>query len=128
MSRIISISLNDELLERVDEVQRELGFSGRSEVIRAGIRMLIADSKEREKLTGTLNSVLMLVHTKSVEDTVTRMKHEHEGVINAHLHCHLRGDKCLEILVLNGDAPKIKQLVDAFHSSGKMGYVKLIVL
>ncbi|MHC1592876.1 MAG: CopG family ribbon-helix-helix protein [Methermicoccaceae archaeon] len=128
MSRIISISLNDALLEGVDEVQKELGFSGRSEVIRAGIRMLIADSKEREELTGTLNSVLMLVHAKCVEDTVTKIKHEHEEVINTHLHYHLEGDKCLEMLVLSGDAPKIKLLIDAFHASGNMDYVKLIVL
>ncbi|MBV1768341.1 MAG: ribbon-helix-helix domain-containing protein, partial [Methanobacterium sp.] len=32
---IISISLNDKLLEEIDALKDEMGFSGRSDVIRA---------------------------------------------------------------------------------------------
>jgi len=70
---IISVSLNDGLLEEIDQLQKELGFSGRSEVIRAGARMLIADSKEKEKLEGRLNSVILLINNKKVEYTVTEI-------------------------------------------------------
>jgi CopG family nickel-responsive transcriptional regulator len=45
MAKIISMSLTSELLDEIDTLQGELGFSGRSEVIRAGIRMLLADSR-----------------------------------------------------------------------------------
>lgn len=127
MSKIISISLNDDLLDGVDEVQKELGFSGRSEVIRAGIRMLIADAKERGGLAGTLCSVLILVHTKGVEDVFTRIKHEHEEVIATHLHHHLMDGRCLEMLVLTGNASKIRRLVDAFHACGKMDSIKQVI-
>jgi CopG family nickel-responsive transcriptional regulator len=124
---IISVSLNDGLLEEIDKLQKELGYSGRSEVMRAGARMLIADSKEKEKLEGRLNSVLLLIHAPKVEDTVTAIKHDFEDIINTQIHNHLRGDTCLEVFVLEGDATRIKELVTLFQATGKMDYVKLIV-
>jgi len=124
---IISISLTDDILKELDKFQKELGFSGKSEVMRAGARMLIADNKEKEALEGWLNSVLLLIHAQKVEDTVTEVKHEFEDIISTQIHNHLREDKCLEVFILEGDAARIKQLVKLFRTSGKMDYVKLIV-
>jgi len=124
---IISISLTDEILEEIDRLQKELGFSGRSEVMRAGARMLLADNKEKEALEGGLNSVLLLIHAQKVEDVVTEIKHEFEDIISTQIHNHLREDKCLEVFILEGDAARIKQLLRLFQTSGKMDYVKLII-
>jgi CopG family nickel-responsive transcriptional regulator len=124
---IISISVNGGLLEELDRLQRALGFSGRSEVLRAGARMLIADNREKEQLEGTLNAVLLLIHAQKAEDTVTEIKHDFEDISSTQLHNHLRGDKSLELFILEGDAARIKELVRAFQASGKMDYVKLIV-
>jgi CopG family nickel-responsive transcriptional regulator len=124
---IISLSVNGGLLEELDRLQRALGFSGRSEVLRAGARMLIADNREKEQLEGTLNAVLLLIHAQKAEDTVTEIKHDFEDISSTQLHNHLRGDKCLELFILEGDAARIKELVRAFQASGKMDYVKLIV-
>ena len=124
---IISISLNDKLLTEIDQLQKELGFSGRSEVIRAGARMLLADNKDKEKLEGWLNSVLLLIHSQKVEDTVTAIKHEFEDIISTQIHNHLREDKCIEVFILEGDAARINDLVRLFLTTRKMDYVKLIV-
>ncbi|MGB3458672.1 MAG: CopG family ribbon-helix-helix protein [Halobacteriota archaeon] len=124
---IISISLNDKLLTEIDQLQKELGFSGRSEVIRAGARMLLADNKDKEKLEGWLNSVLLLIHSQKVEDTVTAIKHEFEDIISTQIHNHLRDDKCIEVFILEGDAARINDLVRLFLTTRKMDYVKLIV-
>jgi len=124
---IISVSLTDEILEEIDKLQKELGFSGRSEVMRAGARMLLADNKEKENMEGRLNSVLLLIHAQKAEDIVTEVKHEFEDIISTQLHNHLRGDKCLEVFILEGDAARIKQLLRLFQTSGKMDYVKLII-
>ena len=124
---IISISLTDEILNEIDKFQQELGFSGRSEVMRAGARMLLADNKEKGNLEGWLNSVLLLIHAQKVEGSVTEIKHKYEDIISTQIHNHLREDKCLEVFILEGDAGRIKQLVSLFRASGKMDYVKLIV-
>ena len=44
---IVSVSLSEKLLEEIDSIEKEIGFSGRSDVIRASARMLIADNREK---------------------------------------------------------------------------------
>ncbi|HEX54543.1 MAG: nickel-responsive regulator 1 [Candidatus Altiarchaeales archaeon] len=127
MAKIISISLNEEILGEIDKIKRELGFSGRSEVIRTGVRMLIADSREREKLSGRMSSILLLMHNQKAEDIVTEIKHNFEDITKTQIHSHLKEDKCLEIFILDGNAEKIKQFVKLFQTSGKMDYIKLII-
>ena len=43
---IVSISLNDEILSELDKLQSTMGFSGRSEAIRAGIRTFVSEEKQ----------------------------------------------------------------------------------
>jgi len=124
---IVSISLNDTILKEIDRIQNALGYSGRSEVIRAGARLLISESKEKERLTGNINSILLLIHSQEAENVVSEIKHKFEDVTNTQIHSHLREDKCLEIFVLDGDADRIKEMVRLLQTSRKMEYVKLIV-
>jgi len=124
---IVSISLNDKILKEIDRIQKELGFSGRSEIIRAGARMLISESKEKGELTGKINSTLLLIHSQEAEDVVTEIKHGFEDITRTQIHSHLRENKCLELFVLDGDAGRLKEMVRLLQTSRKMEYVKLIV-
>ena len=127
MSRIISVSLSESLLEEVSRIQREMGFSGRSEVIRAGLRRLIAEHRKLERMRGRINSILLVVHEREDEDIVNRIKHEFDDIINTQLHSHLKRNKCLEIFILDGDAERTREIVECFETCGKMEYVNLIV-
>jgi len=127
MPRIISVSLSESLLEEVSRIQREMGFSGRSEVIRAGLRRLIAERRELERMRGRINSILLVVHEREDEDIVNRIKHEFDDIINTQLHSHLKREKCLEIFILDGEAERIREIVDRFETCGKMEYVNLII-
>lgn len=125
---IVSISLNEKLLSEIDNIKDEIGFSGRSEVIRASARMLIADNKEKRDLKGEINSILVLIHNQEVEDKVTEIKHDFEDIINTQIHSHLKENKCMEIFILDGSADRIKELAKMFQISRKLDYVKLIVV
>ena len=125
---VISVSLSSKLLNEIDNLKEEMGFSGRSEVIRASTRMLIADNREKEELRGDMNSILVLIHNKQVEDRVTEIKHDFEDVISTQIHSHLRENKCLELFILDGDAQRMNQLSKMFQTSGKIEYVKLIII
>ena len=124
---IVSISLNDRILKEIDRIKNTVGYSGRSEVIRAGARLLISESKEKDRLTGTINSILLLIHSQEIEDVVTEIKHKFEDITKTQIHNHLRENKCLEVFVLEGDAVRVKEMVRLFQTSRKMEYVKLIV-
>jgi CopG family transcriptional regulator, nickel-responsive regulator len=122
---IISISLPEKLLQEIDQLKEEIGFSGRSEVIRTSTRMLIADNQDKKNLKGDINSILVLIHNQKAEDKVTEIKHDFEDIINTQIHSHLKEGKCLEVFILEGDAQRMNQLTKLFQTSRKMDYVKL---
>ena len=51
---IVSISVSDELLTELDRLQKSMGFAGRSETIRAGIRSFVSEEKQKNEIAGDL--------------------------------------------------------------------------
>jgi len=125
---IVSISLNDEILSELDRMQKTMGFSGRSEIIRAGIRNLVADEKQNGTLSGSIHAILMVVHDEESEQIVTGIKHNHEDLIGTHLHSKVDGNKCMELFLLHGDASKISIMTRDFQTNKKMDNVKLVAM
>ena len=125
---IVSISLNDDILSEIDKMQKSMGFSGRSEIIRAGIRNLISEEKQRANLSGNIHAILMVVHDEESEQIVTGIKHNHEDLIGTHLHSKVGGNKCMELFLLHGDADKISIMTKDFKTNRKMDNVKLLAM
>jgi CopG family nickel-responsive transcriptional regulator len=123
---IVSVSLNDDILAEVDKLQTALGFSGRSEIVRAGIRNLLAEEKDRQNLSGQLFAVLLAIHDEKSDDQITEMGHVYDKLITTHIHNKIDGDRCLEIFLLRGDAEEVKDMTKKFQSNKKMDHVKLI--
>jgi CopG family nickel-responsive transcriptional regulator len=125
---IISVSLNEKLLKEIDSLKEEVGFSGRSEIVRASTRLLIADNDEKKKLEGYINSILILIHPKKSEDKVTQIKHHFEDIINTQIHSHLQENQCLELFILEGDAGRMRELSRLLNRNIKFLYSKLVPL
>jgi CopG family nickel-responsive transcriptional regulator len=125
---IVSVSLNSDILMEIDKLQKALGFSGRSEIVRAGIRNLLAEEKDRQNLSGHLFAVLLAIHDEKSDDQVTEMGHGYDKLITTHIHNKIDGDRCLEIFLLKGDAEEVKDMTKKFQSNKKMDHVKLITL
>lgn len=128
MAKIISVSLSEKLLQGIDQLKEETGFSGRSDVIRASTRMLIADTQDKKNLEGDINSILILIHNQKSEDKVTEIKHDFEDIIETQIHSHLKEDKCLELFILEGDAKRMNTLTKMFQTTRKIEYVRLVTI
>ncbi|MEX0764245.1 MAG: CopG family ribbon-helix-helix protein [Nitrosopumilaceae archaeon] len=124
---IVSISLNNEILSEVDKLKKSMGFSGRSEIIRAGIRNLISEEKQRSNLSGLIHAILMVVHDEDSEQIVTGIKHNYEELIDTHLHSKIDGNKCMELFLLHGQADKVDVMTKDFKTNRKMDQVKLVL-
>lgn len=124
---IVSISLNDEILSEVDKLKKSMGFSGRSEIIRAGIRNLVSEEKQRSNLSGLIHAILMVVHDEESEQIVTGIKHNYEELIGTHLHSKIDGNKCMELFLLHGQADKVDVMTKDFKTNRKMDQVKLVL-
>jgi len=125
---IISISLNDEILKELDDLQGIMGFTGRSEIIRAGIRAFVQEEKQKRELEGKHNGVLIVVHEDKYDEQAARLKHNFEDLIKAHLHNKIDGERCMEMFCLEGDYKEIQSVTDQFLTDRKMDTVKLIAL
>lgn len=125
---IVSISLNDEILKQIDALQKSLGFSGRSDAIRAGIRSFVSEEKQKEDLSGNVNAILLVVHNDEYDNQVTEVKHSFEDLITMHLHSKIEGDKCMELFILKGESELVSDITKNFQINKKMDTVKLVAL
>ena len=125
---IVSISLTEEILKEIDNLQKNLGFSGRSDAIRAGIRSFVSEEKQKENLSGNVNAILLVVHNDEYDNQVTGIKHSYEDLITTHLHSKIEGDKCMELFMLKGEANSVSDITKDFQINKKMDTVKLVTL
>ena len=125
---IVSISLNDEILSELDKLQKSMGFSGRSEAIRAGIRTFVSEEKQKADLSGNIHAILLVVHNDEFDHVVSGITHNFEDLITTHLHSKIEKEKCMELFLINGDAEKVSTMTKDFQTNKNMDTVKLVAL
>ncbi len=123
---IVSISLNSEILSELDKLQKSMGFSGRSEAIRAGIRSFVSEEKQKDQLSGKINAILLVVHNDEFDHIVSGITHNFEDLITTHLHSKIEGDRCMELFLIKGNAEKVITFTKDFQTNKKMDTVKLV--
>ncbi|WP_428325238.1 CopG family ribbon-helix-helix protein [Nitrosopumilus sp.] len=125
---IVSISLNDEILSELDKLQSTMGFSGRSEAIRAGIRAFVTEEKQKSDLSGNIHAILLVVHNDEYDHVVSGITHNFEDLITTHLHSKIEKEKCMELFVIDGDAEKVSIMTKDFQTNKNMDTVKLVAI
>lgn len=125
---IVSISLNAEILSELDKLQTSMGFSGRSEAIRAGIRTFVSEEKQKADLSGNIHAILLVVHNDQFDHVVSGITHNFEDLITTHLHSKIEKEKCMELFLINGDAQKVSTITKDFQTNKNMDTVKLVAL
>jgi len=105
------------------------GYTNRSEALRDLIRdELVAEewrAGEEEAV-----AVVSLVYDHDQLDLPGRLtdaQHDHHGLVNSSLHVHLDRRSCLEVLVLRGQAKRIRALGDRLVSTRGVKHGKLIL-
>ncbi|NDB63729.1 MAG: nickel-responsive regulator 1, partial [Nitrosopumilaceae archaeon] len=115
-------------LTELDRLQKSMGFAGRSETIRAGIRNFVSEEKQKDEIAGDLHAILLVVHNDEFDDMIAGIKHNFEDLIITHLHSKIHGNKCVELFMLDGEAQRISAITRNFKINKKMDNVKLVTL
>src|SRR5260370_8041780 len=116
------------MIKGLRRIQAPDGFTGRSEVVRAAIRLLVEDRKEKDSLLGHVNAVVVVTHDESNEAPITKLKHEFEDIVKTHIHNKINHGNCVELFLVEGEGKKIASMTRAFQRAKKMKSVKLIVI
>jgi CopG family transcriptional regulator, nickel-responsive regulator len=125
---IVSVSLPRELVDSMKDIQESDGYAGRSEVVRAAIRLLLSDSKEKSSLSGRVTAILVVTHDESDEEPITRLKHAFDDIVRTHIHNKMGQYNCFELFLLEGEGKKISSMTSAFQKERKLKSVKLLVI
>lgn len=112
---VISISINDELLDKLDKLLHVKGFSTRSEIFREALREYVT-TEVWEDGKGPLVVTGMVISSKKSESPLNTIHHKYERVVETTLHTHLDEKNCLEIFILKGDTKEIKEFLTELKS------------
>jgi len=106
------ISMDKDLLERLDHEIVKKGYPNRSEAIRDLIRNQLVEldwSQDEEEVAGTI-TIIYNHHVKGLSDLLLELQHEHHDMIISVMHVHLEHDHCLEVMVIKGPASQAREL------------------
>ncbi len=114
MSELIrfGISMERDLLDRLDQEIVKRGYPNRSEAIRDLVRAQLVElewSQEDEEVAGTV-TIIYNHHVRGLSDILLELQHEHHEMIISVMHVHLEHDNCLEVMVIKGKAAEAREL------------------
>jgi len=114
----VGISLEPELLKELDRITRDGGYSNRSQALRDLIRSALSDRAWQASSGSILAAVTIFYDSGSSFATrrILEIQHDFYKDIRSSTHFHISETRCLEVLVVSGEAARVDSLVKALKS------------
>jgi CopG family transcriptional regulator, nickel-responsive regulator len=108
------VSIDDDLLEKFDQLIARKGYTNRSEAIRDLIRDSMVQTEWESASQETIGTITIVYnsHTRELSDVLTHLQHKHYKSIISSTHIHLDDENCLEVLIVRGRGEDIKNISD----------------
>ena len=127
----IGVSLPSNLLNEFDKILNTRGYSSRSEGIRDAIRTYIQYFKWMAEVNGMRQGVITLVydhHQRGLVSAITDIEHDYMNLIQASLHAHVSHARCVEVLLVKGEAQDVKAVAERLMAQKGVETVKLTTI
>ena len=124
-----SVSLPHRLLNDLDDMADEKGYSNRSLLVADMVRDWLVEHRRKYgemEIAGTITLVYDH-HKPHLQELLTSIQHDHFHSIISTLHVHLDHHNCLEVLVLKGKATDVKKIADALIGAKGVIHGKLTI-
>jgi CopG family nickel-responsive transcriptional regulator len=117
---VVSVSMPEKLLDRIDTFADDHGYTGRSEVVREAARNLLGEFEdarlEERELMGVV-TVLFDYETTNVEERMMHLRHEHDELVASNFHSHVGNRYCMELFILDGSLEDISTFVGKIRAT-----------
>lgn len=111
---VISVSMSGEELDAFDELVEHMGYESRSGAVRDALYNFI--SQHRLELEEEATLVLTLTYrADGGPERVQEAVHDQGDLVRLSLHQHI-DDRCLDLVVLNGDGERVHEALDRLMS------------
>lgn len=121
-----SVSVDSKLLQRFDEQTRSQGYPTRSKAVADLMRRSLVQEEWR---TGRdVAAAIILVydhHRRGLSRRLTRIQHEHYGLVVSSQHVHLDHDNCLEVVIVRGKPRSVEELARKLRTAKGVKYGSL---
>ena len=125
-----SVSLPPSLVEKLDEVWKNMHYENRSKAIHDAVRSFITEFEWRRGETGRITGAVLVLYyldKPGLLDEITRVQHQFKNVISSTMHLHLE-NKCLEIIAVEGSVQEIRSLSQVLMAKKGIKQVKVAAL
>jgi CopG family nickel-responsive transcriptional regulator len=126
-----TITLDDDLMARLDEFMADRQYANRSEAIRdlvrAGLEQATLASSPQAQCLGA--AIYVYDHeARELASRLTRVAHEHHDLSLATLHVHLDHDSCMEVTVLRGEVGEVRHFADHVIAERGVRHGRLVLV
>ncbi|MGE3536728.1 MAG: nickel-responsive transcriptional regulator NikR [Candidatus Tectimicrobiota bacterium] len=110
----LSLSLPQPLLERLETLMQQQGYTNRSEFVRDMIRDHLVAHEWQSAQQETLGTVTLVYnhHIRQLSEKLIELQHHHYHAIMASTHVHLDHNLCAEVILVRASAAQIQELAD----------------
>jgi len=111
---VVSISLSTDLLEQIDEIVKNSGYSSRSELLRLAVRESLSNFKLQKSKTGRVIATVSAIYPKEFKEINNRLmdiRHEFDEFILGNMHLHISKNFCLELFIFEGENREVVNFV-----------------
>ncbi len=109
----LSFSIEQPLVEKLEDMVQKHNYSNRSEFIRDMIRAKLVEQawENNEEALGTI-TLIYDHHARLLNEKLTDVQHHHHTLVLATTHVHLDQHLCAEMIMVKGKASEIRSLAD----------------
>lgn len=126
---IISLSVPEALLKKVDATIIDRGFASRSEITRQALRQFLKEDINIENLEGEIVATATIIYKEKADrDRLLDAQHVYSGLVSTFLHAHIHEGYCLEVIILKGQAQIIRKFIDTLRTNEQITKINITVL
>ena len=129
MPKRTGIYIPDELEEKVLNYMKILGLKSKSKLIQEALRSYVIEHEwmSMGRVAGLIG-IIYRHDVRGVDDKLTDIQHDYLDIILCHVHVHLSKEKCMLVILVKGDAGRIKKLIEEMHELRGVKLVKPLIL
>ncbi|ARO87685.1 nickel-responsive transcriptional regulator NikR [Nitrosospira lacus] len=124
----LTISLDNQLSEQFDELMHARGYTNRSEAMRDLIREKLEAERLKEWNEGYCVGTLSYIydhHESDLARRITSAQHNHHDLTLSSMHVHMDHDNCLEVIILRGPTPSVRNFANLVMATRGVRHGKL---
>jgi len=122
------VSMEDDLLERFDELIAGRGYHSRSEAIRDLIRQELVKEEWADPNAEVVGTITLVYehHEHELARVLPDLQHQYHDCVICSTHIHMDPHNCLEVIIVRGVSSKVRLIANTLLSTRGVKHGQLV--